>query len=71
MRLIEDWKHVLKHAWSIRLVLLAALLSGLEVILPMFSDVIPRNVFALLSLFVTVAAAVARLVPQPRMRGEK
>lgn len=67
MRLIEDWKHVLKHAWSIRLVLLAALLSGLEVILPMFSDVIPRNVFALLSLLVTVAAFIARITAQPRM----
>ena len=67
MRLIEGWKHVLKHAWSIRLVLLAALLSGLEVILPMFSDVIPRNVFALLSLLVTVAAFIARITAQPRM----
>ena len=71
MRLIEDWRHVLKHAWSIRFIVLAALLSGVEIVLPMFNDALPRGVFAVLTLLVTVAAAVARLVPQPRMRGEK
>ena len=71
MRLIEDWRHVLKHAWSIRFVVLAALLSGVEIVLPMFNDALPRGVFAVLTLLVTVAAAVARLVPQPKMRGEK
>ena len=71
MRLIEDWRHVLKHAWSIRFIVLAALLSGVEIVLPMFGDAMPRGVFAVLTLLVTVAAAVARLIPQPKMRGEK
>ena len=71
MRLIEDWKHVAKHAWSIRFIVLAALLSGVEVVLPMFDDTMPRGLFAVLTLLVTVAAAVARLIPQPKMRGEK
>ena len=71
MRLIEDWRHVLKHAWSIRFIVLAALLSGVEIVLPMFDDALPRGVFAVLTLLVTVAAAVARLIPQPKMRGEK
>ena len=71
MRLTEDWRHVLKHAWSIRFIVLAALLSGVEVVLPMFDDTMPRGVFAVLTLLVTVAAAVARLIPQPKMRGEK
>ena len=68
MSLVYDWQRVLRYGWSIRLIVLAGLLSGLEVILPMFSDVIPRNVFALLSLFVTVAAFIARLTAQPKMR---
>ena len=71
MRLIEDWKHVAKHAWSIRFIVLAALLSGVEIVLPMFDDTMPRGLFAVLMLIVTVAAAVARLIPQPKMRGEK
>ena len=71
MRLIEDWKHVAKHAWSIRFIVLAALLSGVEIVLPMFDDTMLRGLFAVLTLIVTVAAAVARLIPQPKMRGEK
>ena len=71
MRLIHDWQRVLRYGWSIRLIIAAALLSGLEVILPMFSDAIPRNVFALLSLVVTVAAFIARITAQPKMDAKK
>ena len=34
MKLVSDWRHVLRNAWSVRLIVLAALLSGLEVVLP-------------------------------------
>ena len=67
MRLIRDWQRVLRYGWSLRLILLAALLSGAEVILPLFSDAIPRNLFALLSMFVTVGAFIARLTAQSKM----
>lgn len=70
MRLIEDWWKVLRYGWSIRLIILAGLLSGAEVILPMFGESIPRNLFALLSMLVTVAAFVARLTAQPKMYGK-
>lgn len=66
MKLIEDWRTVLRRAWSIRLVLLAALLGGIEVVLPLFSDAVPRHVFALLSIVVSLGAAVARVMAQPR-----
>ena len=67
MRLVYDWKRVLRYGWSIRLIVLAGLLSGAEVVLPLFDDAIPRNLFAVLSLLVTVGAAVARVVAQPKM----
>lgn len=66
MRLINGWRAVLRKAWSIRLMLLAALLSGVEVVLPLLEGVLPilPGIFAALS-FVTVAAAfVARVVAQ-------
>lgn len=66
MTLKDDWKAVLKHAWSIRLGALAALLSGAEVVVPLFADTIPRNTFALLSFVTVVAAMVARVVAQPK-----
>ena len=71
MRLIEDWRHVLKHAWSIRFIVLAALLSGVEIVLPMFGDVLPRRFFAVLMFSVTVAASIARLTAQPKMKDRK
>ena len=64
MKLYDNWKTILKKAWSMRLMGLAAVLSGVEVALPFFQDSFPRGVFAGLS-FVSVAGAfVARLVAQ-------
>ena len=71
MRLIDDWKKVLRYGWSIRLIVLAGLLSGAEVVLPMFGDVLPRRLFAALMFSVTVAAFIARLTAQPKMKDRK
>ena len=38
MKLDHDWKRTLRHAWSVRWIALAAVLTGIEVILPLFSD---------------------------------
>lgn len=67
MRLLPDWKRIARRAWSIRLSIIAAMLSGAEVVLPLFIDVLPRNLFASLSFVAVVGAAVARVVSQPRM----
>lgn len=68
--LVPDWRLVLRRAWSVRLVLLAAALGGVEMALPLFSDAVPRHVFLILSILTTVGAAVARLVAQPRMHDD-
>lgn len=67
MTLIDDWHKVLRYGWSIRLILLAGLLSGLEVVLPYCSDTIPPKLFAGLSVLVTAGAFVARIIAQPKM----
>ena len=64
MQLYPNWKEIAKRSWSLRFVVLAGVLSGLEVILPFFSDEIPRNLFAVLSFLAVSAAFVARLVAQ-------
>lgn len=64
IKIIPNWKSILKHAWSIRLMLLAGLLSGIEVALPFFVDDFPKGVAAGLSLAVTFAALISRLVAQ-------
>jgi len=70
MTLLNDWKKILKKAWSVRLVLLSGLLSGVEIILPLYVDTIPRGIFATLSILTAVGATVARVVAQPKMDSE-
>lgn len=60
----QNWRDVLRYAWSVRFIALAALLSGIEVALPLFSYSFPRGVFAALSLVTTAAAFIARLIAQ-------
>lgn len=64
-----DWRAVLRYAWSIRFIALAAILSGVEVALPLFVYSFPRGIFAALSLLTTAAAFVARLVAQKNVEG--
>ena len=64
MKLYDNWQDILKKAWSIRFIALAALLTGLEVLLPFFNESVPKNLFAALSFACVSAAFVARLVAQ-------
>ena len=72
MNLVSDWKVIALKAWSMRLILLAGLLSGLEVAMPAIADffepldLIPQGTFALLAALVSAGAGVARIVAQPR-----
>ncbi|WP_442907402.1 DUF7940 domain-containing protein [Kaistia sp. MMO-174] len=68
---IENWRQVLRRAWSIRLLIIAGALSGLEVALPLIGvDTIPAGTFAALSGLVTAAAFVARLIAQKGITDE-
>ena len=68
MALITDWKDVLKKAWSVKFMLMAALLSGCEVavqfIEPTIAEMMPKGMFASLAGFVTAGALVARVLAQ-------
>lgn len=66
MRLVDNWRDVLRRAYSVRLMLLAAVLSGLEVALPFLAGSlpIPAGAFAALSFLTVAAAFVARFVAQ-------
>lgn len=64
MRLDSNWKKIIRQAWSIRLLIVAAVLSGVEVALPFFADKFPQGPFAALSFVAVSGAFVARLVAQ-------
>lgn len=67
MMLIPNWKRIVRKAWSIRLMVFAGLLSGCEVILPLYQDSIPRGIFAVMSMLAIGGGFVARLVAQKDM----
>ena len=71
MRVVANWRAVLKHAWSLRLMALAAILSGVEVALPMLDGAlpIPPLWFASAAGLITMAAMVARFVAQAPISG--
>jgi hypothetical protein len=73
MRLIPDWRKVLRHAWSVKLMFLAAILTGLEFLLPLIDQIspwpIPPQMFAGFGFFVVVAAFVSRFWAQKKLSG--
>jgi len=71
MTLLDNWREVAAKAWSFRLIILSAVLSGLEVALPILREVVeplrivPPGAFAMLAFLTTAAAGIARIVAQP------
>ena len=66
---IPEWRQVLKHAWSVRLMLLSSVLSGLSAALAFggFLPISPLALFVLI-LVVNVAAVIARFVAQKQFK---
>jgi hypothetical protein len=63
-KLTHNWKEVVTKAWSIKLILLAGLLTAAEAILPYFEVYLPNGLFLVLLLVVISGAFVARLLAQ-------
>lgn len=68
LHLLPDWRQVLRRAWSVRLSVVAAVFTAAEVVVPIFSDVLPRGLFVVLAFSASIGAAIARLVAQPEMQ---
>ena len=66
-RLLPDWRDILRRAWSIRLMLLAGLLTGCEAVLSAMGTEwlpVPRWARMVILFGVLGAAFVARLLAQ-------
>ncbi|MFC5554954.1 DUF7940 domain-containing protein [Methylobacterium iners] len=72
MRLVDNWRSVLAHAWSLRLSVIATVLSGAEVAVSVLSSnpPIPPGTFAVVAFAVTAASGLARLVAQAPISGD-
>ena len=71
MKLVPNAGRVLRRAWSIRFIVVAGILSGCEVALPIIDQfvTIPRGTFAALTGLVTCGALISRLVAQENLKG--
>ena len=65
--LLDDWRKIVRRAWSIRLSIVAAIFTAAVVVVPLFGDVLPRGVVVLLAFSASIGAAIARVVAQPEM----
>jgi hypothetical protein len=69
--LIDDFKTVLRKAWSVRLAILSALFSGAEaltLVLPYLDGIFPPRALAGLGALAAIGAVGARIIDQPKMR---
>lgn len=73
MKPVANWRAVLRHAWSVRLIILAGVLSGLEIFLPLIDGLfdIPQGLFAGLSALTTMGAFIARIIAQKDIHNEQ
>ena len=71
--LIADWRAVLRHAWTVRLIAAVFLLQVAELVLPLVGGSLPFPpvVTAILTGLVSAAALVARVTLQKDLSGEK
>lgn len=66
MKLRDDWRYIVRHAWSVRFIALAFVLSGAEIVFSVFQELVTDHLwmFSLASALTTGAAFIVRLVAQ-------
>lgn len=70
--LVEDWKAILKKAWSVKFNIVAALLGAIEVAIALIKPAgVPNGMFAGFAVIVSLAANGARIMAQFEMKSEK
>lgn len=67
MKLTANWRAVLRHAWSVRLILLALLLDVAAAAIPFVEVPVHPAIPAILGSLATGGALLARFVAQKRL----
>ncbi|MGZ8339155.1 MAG: DUF7940 domain-containing protein [Telluria sp.] len=71
MELVEDWRAVVRKAWSLKFSALALALTAAEVYVAIKKpESIPPGVFAIGCAVITLAAMAARVVAQKELSDE-
>lgn len=64
MKLIPEWRRVLRRAWSVRLALLSAAASGASACWFVFADKVPPVWFLFVGSVLSVLAIIGRVLDQ-------
>jgi putative flippase GtrA len=71
MRLIPNWLAVLRYGWSVRLIVLAGILTGLEAILPLVPELLPAwfpiEWMVAAQFLIVMGALVSRFIAQSKV----
>lgn len=69
MKLVSNWAVVLKHAWSLRIMAIAFVLTSAEAVLPFIAPEVHKRlwILAIANALIIPCAFVARLVAQERI----
>lgn len=71
MKLVDDWKRVLRRARSVRWAIVTGLLGALQVGIDYLDVVIQnRSLLALATMLATAAIPIARVVAQENLKGD-
>ena len=71
MRLIPNADKVARHAWSVRLIIIAGFLTGIEAVLPLVPELlpIPLEWLVVSQFLIVMGALVARFIAQDKISG--
>ena len=64
MKLHPNWARIVMRAWSVRLIVLGAILQGAALYWTAFEGAMDPRIFFALGLILQVAAAVSRVIDQ-------
>lgn len=72
MRLVDNWRAVLKHAWTVRIAIFAALLNGAYATVVVITQSLPVAPLwlALVNGALATALPLVRLIPQKKISGD-
>lgn len=70
MQVRANWKRFLRKAWSVRLMIIASVLSGCNAILPFAGEFMSRRTFAAVSFFVVTGALLAQFIVQKSLQDD-
>jgi hypothetical protein len=64
MRLVDDWKRVLRYSWSVRMVVIVGVLGALPMLAPLLEGRVSLVVYALAIVLSTTLGVLSRVIEQ-------